>query len=202
MKREEIKALFENATDEQIDKIMSINGADVEKAKGKLTAVEAELKKKNEAFDDLSAQFEELKTKNASAEDWEKKFNELTEKIKADNEKAEADRKEKEKADSISSRFSSVVGDKKFNHEAIKNDYLKKFGEALENKEFEGKSDAEILHELTKDDKEAFKGVTAFNLAGATTTNAGKTMTKEQIRAIKDTGERQKAMLENFDLYE
>lgn len=184
MKREEIKALFENATDEQVDKIMSINGADVEKAKGKLTAVEAELKKKNEAFDDLSTQFEELKTKNASVEDWEKKFNELTEKIKADNEKAEADRKEKEKADSISSRFSSVVGDKKFNHEAIKNDYLKKFGEALENKEFEGKSDAEILHELTKDDKNAFTGVTAVNLAGANINNSQNEVDELKARAV------------------
>ena len=40
MKREEIKAIFADATDEQLDKIMSINGADVEKYKSKVTALE------------------------------------------------------------------------------------------------------------------------------------------------------------------
>ncbi len=171
MKREEIKALLESekTVEEKLNEIMNFNGADVEKAKGKLLAVESELEKSKTALNDLSTQFEELKTKNASAEDWEKKFTELTEKVKADNEKAEADRLAKEKADGIAGRFTAVLGDKKFNHDAIKNDYLKKFGEALENKDFEGKSDAEIFHELTKDDASAFVGVTAVNLAGGNT---------------------------------
>ena len=43
MKREELKQIAE-LTDEQLDKIMSINGADVEKVKAKVTALEADLK--------------------------------------------------------------------------------------------------------------------------------------------------------------
>lgn len=44
MKREEVKAIFPDATDEQIDKIMAQNGADINKAKGDFDAVKAQLK--------------------------------------------------------------------------------------------------------------------------------------------------------------
>ena len=40
MKREEIKAIFADATDEQLDKVMSIKGADVEKYKNKVASLE------------------------------------------------------------------------------------------------------------------------------------------------------------------
>lgn len=186
MKREEIKALLENAEmsiDEKLNKIMDFNGTDVEKAKGKLSEVESDLVKSKTAFDDLSTQFETLKNEKASAEDWEKKFTELTEKIKKDNEKAEADRLAKEKADGIAARFSAALGNKKFNHDAIKNDYIKKFGEALDNKDFEGKSDAEIFHELTKDDANAFVGVERIHLQGGTT-KSGNDVDEETARAV------------------
>ncbi len=51
MKREEIKAIFAEATDEQLKKIMDLNSSDVEREKGKLTALEAELKGKKQAFE-------------------------------------------------------------------------------------------------------------------------------------------------------
>lgn len=206
MKREEIKALLDNAemsVEEKLKSIMDINGADVEKAKGNLTEIKTELENNKNAFNDLSTQFEELKTKNASAEEWQKKFDELTAKVEADNEKAEAERLAKEKADGIAGRFTTVLGEKKFNHDAIKNDYLRKFGEALDNKDFEGKSDAEIFHELTKDDASAFVGVTTVNLAGSNISGTGKKYnSKEEIDAIKDITERQKAIAENLDLYQ
>ena len=48
MKREDVKAIFAEATDEQLNKIMGLHGADVEKYKGKVTALEAEnAEKKN-----------------------------------------------------------------------------------------------------------------------------------------------------------
>ena len=49
MKREELKQIAE-LTDEQLDKIMAINGADVEKAKAKVTALEADLKEAKETI--------------------------------------------------------------------------------------------------------------------------------------------------------
>lgn len=43
MKRTDITALFPDATDEQIDKIMNLNGADINKAKGDLDDVRTQL---------------------------------------------------------------------------------------------------------------------------------------------------------------
>lgn len=166
MKREEIKAIFENATDEQLDKIMALNGADIEKGKNKAAALEAELNEKKQAFETLNSEMEALKESNATAEDYKAKFEQLQTEIAEKDKQAEADRRIKEKAEWIENRFTAVLGDKKFNHEAIKADYLKKFGEALENKDFTGKSDSEIFHELTKDDSAAFQNVTAIHLAG------------------------------------
>lgn len=43
MKRTDITALFPDATDEQIDKIMNLNGADINKAKGDLDSIKEQL---------------------------------------------------------------------------------------------------------------------------------------------------------------
>ena len=66
MRREEIKSIFLDATDEQLKSVMDLNGADVEKAKSKVTALEIELKEKKADFDKLNNEFEALKTANAS----------------------------------------------------------------------------------------------------------------------------------------
>ena len=52
MKREDVKAIFPDATDEQLNKIMSKNGEDINKAKGDLDTVKAQLAK---AKTDLAA---------------------------------------------------------------------------------------------------------------------------------------------------
>ena len=41
MKRDDITALFPDATAEQIDKLMSINGSDINKAKGDLENIKS-----------------------------------------------------------------------------------------------------------------------------------------------------------------
>lgn len=201
MKREEIKAIFADATDEQLKAVMDLNGADVEKAKSKVTALETELKEKKTDFDKLNTEFEALKTANASGEDWKAKFEALQAENVAKEKQAEADRILAEKKESINKRFEAVVGDKKFNHDAIREAYLKKFGDALESKEYEGQSDADILHALTKDDATAFTGVTAVKLAGGKPQGTGKYSSKEEIMAIKDTGVRHAEMLANAHLF-
>lgn len=52
MKREDVKAIFPDATDEQLDKIMAKNGDDINKAKGDAKKLEADLEK---AKSDLAA---------------------------------------------------------------------------------------------------------------------------------------------------
>lgn len=204
MKREEIKAIFADATDEQIDKIMNLHGTDVEKYKGKVTALEADAKTKKEAFDKLSTEFEALKTAGASDAEYKAKYEALVAENDAKAKQAEAERLAKEKADNIANRFTAVIGDKQFSHDAIKAAYLDKFTKALEDKAYEGKSDTDIFHALTKDDAEAFKGVTTVRLAGgANRGNAGKAYSsKAEILAITDRTERRNAIAQNLNLFE
>lgn len=203
MKREEIKAIFPDITDEQLDKVMALHGAEIEKTKAKVTALETELKEKKEAFDNLNTEFETLKTSNASGEEWQKKYEALKADIDAKEKQAEADRILKEKQDGILKRFDAVMNGKEFNHDAIKAEYLKRFGEAIELDENKAKSDADIFHELTKDDASAFKGITAVRLAGGTNRNIGGTVynSKADIMKIKDATARQKAIEENPTLF-
>lgn len=165
MKREEIKAIFAEATDEQLKAVMDLNGADVEKVKSKVTALETELKETKEDKDKLMSELDELKTANASGEDWKAKFEALQSENIAKEKQAEADRILAEKTEAINKRFEAVVGDKKFIHNAVREDYLKKFGEAIELEENKSKADADIFHEMTKDDR-CFEGVTTVKLAG------------------------------------
>ena len=204
MKREEIKAIFADATDEQLKAVMDLNGADVEKIKSKVTALEAELKEEKADKEKLNTEFEALKTSNASGEDWKAKFEALQAENVAKEKQAEADRILAEKTENTNKRFEAVLGDKKFNHDAIRTDYLKKFGEAIELEENKSKSDADIFHELTKDDASAFVGVTAIKLAGGKTIGIGgasKYSTREEINGIKDPSTRQAEMLAHAHLF-
>ena len=62
MKREDITALFPDATKEQIDKLMGINGEDINKAKGDLESVKTQLAK---AKTDLAAAIDNEKLTEA-----------------------------------------------------------------------------------------------------------------------------------------
>lgn len=200
MKREEIKAIFADATDEQLKTIMDLNGSDVEKAKSKVTALEAELKEKKADFEKLNTEFEALKTANASGEDWKAKFEALQAENDAKAKQAEADRILAEKTEALNKRFETVVGDKKFSHDAIKADYLKKFGEAIELDENKSKSDADIFHELTKDDASAFAGVQAVKLAGGRVSSSGQNYStvKDIMNSDMSREQKRQAIAENI----
>ena len=199
MKREELKQIAE-LTDEQLDKIMAINGADVEKVKAKVTALEADLKEAKEANDKINTEFEALKSSNAGAEEYKSKYEALVAENEAKAKQAEADRIAREKAESLDKRFEAVVGDKKFSHDAIRADYRAKFETALADKANEGKSDADVFHILTKDDATAFAGVTAVKLAGGRPQGtSGKT--RDEIMAIKDGATRRAEMVANAHLF-
>lgn len=60
MKREDITALFPEATKEQLDKIMAINGADIQHAKGGADDLKAQLSAANAELEQLRAGSEEL----------------------------------------------------------------------------------------------------------------------------------------------
>ncbi len=166
MTREEIKAIFAEATDEQLNKVMALYGAGIEKHKGEAAALKAELKEKKDALENLGSEFEMLKANNAAAEDYKEKLEALQRDV-AEKEKAAREHAEQEeKRASALRRYEAASVDKngnplKWSHDAIKADYFNKFLKALSDKEYEGRSDLEIFNALTKDDAEAFKIPTA-----------------------------------------
>ena len=173
--------------EETANKIFAERGKEIEADKAKYTELENKLTEKENSFNTLTQEFETLKANNANAADWEKKFNDLQTEITEKEKQAKADREAKEKADMIENRFNTVVGDRKFTHEAIKADYLHKFGEALENKDFMGKSDADIFHELVKDDKNALENVhVKVNLVGGQPISGGNQEPKSLLEALQN----------------
>ena len=177
----------------------------------------AELGKKFVAKADFNAKVEEVKAlkgekknledevarlnENANGnEDVKKELEALKAKIDADAKQAEADRISREKAESDERLFNEAVGEKKFSHDAIKSYYFNLFRQDLAKEENKGKSAVDILHNLTKDDKNAFEGVTAVKLQGGRPSGtSGKT--RDEIMAIKDGNTRRAEMLANAHLF-
>ena len=185
---------------EVAEKIFAERSKEIEADKAKREKLETELKEKKESLDNLSKEFEDLKSSNASAEEYKTKYEALVADNEAKAKQAEADRILAEKTENINKRFEAVVGEKKFSHDAIKADYLKKFGEAIELEENKSLSDEQVFHNLIKDDKNAFEGVTAVKLAGGRPSGtSGKT--RDEIMAIKDGNTRRAEMLANAHLF-
>ena len=185
---------------EVAEKIFAERSKEIEADKAKREKLETELKEKKESLDNLSKEFEDLKSSNASAEEYKTKYEALVADNEAKAKQAEADRILAEKTENINKRFEAVVGEKKFSHNAIKADYLKKFGEALELEENKSLSDEQVFHNLIKDDATAFTGVTAVKLAGGRPSGtSGKT--RDEIMAIKDGNTRRAEMLANAHLF-
>lgn len=196
MKREEIKSIFPDATDEQVKSVMDLNGKEVEKNK----KLETELKEKNEQLEKLNTEFEALKSSNAGAEEYKTKYEALVAENEAKAKQAEAERVAREKAEGLDKRFDAVVGDKKFSHDAIRADYRRKFENALADKENEGKSDADVFHSLTKDDATAFTGVTAVKLQGGRPmgTGSGYSSVKDIMNSDMTREQKRQAIAENI----
>ena len=189
---------------EVAEKIFAERSKEIEADKAKREKLETELKESKESLDNLSKEFEDLKASNASAEEYKSKYEAVIAENEAKAKQAEADRILAEKAENLNKRFEAVVGEKKFSHDAIKADYLKKFGEALELEENKSLSDEQVFHNLVKDDATAFTGVTAVKLAGGRPTGingASKYSSREEINAIKDASTRQAEMLAHPHLF-
>lgn len=164
---------------EVAEKIFAERSKEIEADKAKREKLETELKEKTESLESLTAEIDTLKTSGKNADEIQAKLDALIAEREAEKTKAEADRLAKEKADNVLSRFNAVK--KKFKHVDIEQAYLKRFGDAIESKDFEGKSDTEIYYELTKDD-DCHEGVKAVHLAGGSPNGIGSnSVTKEEF---------------------
>lgn len=155
MKREDIKKIFPDATEEQLKGLLDINTADIGKAKGELEAVKADLEKANGTLKEYETTIADMKKSAEGNEDFKKKFEELEQRIA--DEKAAAERKAKEEAEEAeySNRFKTVVGEQKWRDELTEKAVYAEFKTALQDEANKGKGDKDILAALTQD-KEYF----------------------------------------------
>lgn len=155
MKREDIKKIFPDATEEQLKGLLDINTADIGKAKGELETVRADLEKANGTLKEYETTIADMKKSAEGNEDFKKKFEELEQRIA--DEKAEAERKAKEEAEEAeySNRFKTVVGEQKWRDELTEKAVYAEFKTALQDEANKGKGDKDILAALTQD-KEYF----------------------------------------------
>lgn len=155
MKREDIKKIFPDATEEQLKGLLDINTADIGKAKGELETVRADLEKANGTLREYETTIADLKKSAEGNEDFKKKFEDLEQRIA--DEKAEAEKKAKEEAEEAeySNRFKTVVGEQKWRDALTEKAVYAEFKTALQDEANKGKGDKDILAALTQD-KEYF----------------------------------------------
>lgn len=155
MKREDIKKIFPDATEEQLKGLLDINTADIGKAKGELETVRADLEKANGTLKEYETTIADMKKSAEGNEDFKKKFEDLEQRIA--DEKAEAEKKAKEEAEEAeySNRFKTVVGEQKWRDELTEKAVYAEFKTALQDEANKGKGDKDILAALTQD-KEYF----------------------------------------------
>lgn len=151
MKREDIKKIFPDATEEQLKGLLDINTADIGRAKGELETVRAELEKANGTLKEYETTIADMKKSAEGNEDFKKKFEDLEQRIA--DEKAEAEKKAKEEAEEAeySNRFKTVVGEQKWRDELTEKAVYAEFKTALQDEANKGKGDKDILETLTKD---------------------------------------------------
>lgn len=145
MKRDFLKDL--GIEDTVIDKIMSANGADIEKAKAGSTKLQEELDAANTALTQAKSTITELEAHKGDVDALQKKLDEY----KAADQKREQEAKEAQEAAELERRFNLVSGERKYIHDMVRAGVLHDFGEALKSKDNVGKGDAEIFAALTKD---------------------------------------------------
>ena len=151
MKREDIKKIFPDATEDQLKGLLDINTADIGNAKGELETVKADLEKANGTLKEYETTIADMKKSAEGNEDFKKKFEELEQRIA--DEKAEAEKKAKEEAEEAeySNRFKTVVGEQKWRDELTEKAVYAEFKTALQDEANKGKGDKDILETLTKD---------------------------------------------------
>lgn len=193
LSRKFLKAM--GLTEEQIDSVVEAHRETVDGLQKSLTTAEEKAKR----FDDVEKELNELKSKGT--EDYKAKYE--AEHTAFENYKNEISVKEAKvaKEAAVKAYFESKgISGKNLN--AAMRGASKEIAEIeIENGKIKNKT---VLDDLLKGDFEVF--VTKESVTGATTANppantgSGK-MTKEQIFAISDDYERQKAIAENHELF-
>lgn len=167
MKREELKAIVEGITDEQLQKILDINNADVEKTKGKMQPEIDGLKQQVAESKKTIATLEANKGDTAALQAELDKYKQAEEQRKQE----EKDAAERAK---VLERFNAAKGDKEFSSEYAENGVLDAFSKAIADPANTGKGDAELFASLTHDKEGVFKSAhPSVNMGGIKNVDTG-----------------------------
>ena len=159
MKRADLEAL--GLEKDIVDKIMTMNGNDIEELKTENKTLKADVEKKDKAIQEHEETIKQLgndieKLKSDGGEEVTK----LKEKITA-YEKAEKTRKEEEakalKDKQLTDNILEAIGDKQFVNEFTKNSIITQIKADLEKEENVGKSIKDLFESMTKDSTDIFK---------------------------------------------
>ena len=202
MKTEELKA--QGLTEEQISFVMAENGKDLKKLQKEndnLTTDRDTWKEKAEAAEATLKGFEgvDLETMQREISDWKQKATEA-------EKNAQAQLYERDFSDALKTEFEGI----KFSSEAAKRAIMAEVKEAglkLKDGKILGLND--LLSQMKEKDASAFvddaQQQVQQNMARFTApkkTNSSGTMSKDEIMAIKDRGERRTAIAQNMHLFE
>ena len=105
MKREDVSRIFEGATEDQINRLLDINSADIGRARGSTAKLQEDL-------DAARAECAELEKSVGDADELRRRIAEYEQ---ADADRKEAERKAAERAE-LEERFGAVSGDRKYIH--------------------------------------------------------------------------------------
>lgn len=184
------------------EQIFAERSKEIEADKVKREKLENELSENKTSLENLNAEFEKLKTENADGAEWRTKFEALKAENEAKEKQAEADRILAEKNTRNHEYFDNALKaigktSDDWNGKFTADGYYNEFVKAIESEENAGKAHKDILHDLVKNDQNAFKGVTVAKLAGGTPQGNGKYKSRDEIMAIKDKSTRLNEMVAN-----
>ena len=189
------KIIGEACTDEMENALIALHLGVVDPLKDELNNVKADAAK----IEELQKEVEKLNAEKKDGEDWKAKF----EKEHADFGEYKTQIEKDKAADTVKGLYRTLLKEAKVDEKRI--DSILKVTEFSTMKvDKDGKLEgADKLSEAIKNDWKDFIVTVQKNGAGVETPpdNNGTKMTREQIMQIKNTAERQKAIAENFEVF-
>ena len=189
------KIIGEACTDEMENALIALHLGVVDPLKDELNNVKADAAK----IEELQKEVEKLNAEKKDGEDWKAKF----EKEHADFGEYKTQIEKDKAADTVKGLYRTLLKEAKVDEKRV--DSILKVTEFSTMKvDKDGKLEgADKLSEAIKNDWKDFIVTVQKNGAGVETPpdNNGTKMTREQIMQIKNTAERQKAIAENFEVF-
>ena len=189
------KIIGEACTDEMENALIALHLGVVDPLKDELNNVKADAAK----IEELQKEVEKLNAEKKDGEDWKAKF----EKEHADFGEYKTQIEKDKATDTVKGLYRTLLKEAKVDEKRI-DSILKVTDFSTMKVDKDGKLEcADKLSEAIKNDWKDFIVTVQKNGAGVETPpdNNGTKMTREQIMQIKNTAERQKAIAENFEVF-